>query len=177
MLTVKVAPTYVLLLAVETHACRCCFGSIVFFFARALNIEWGAQGRNLLLRRREHSKPFNITKRGCCCCCCGIVHGVSNFSVLFHNSHSLSVTKAWESIAGRTKRLTPQAQKRETHVSAVDLFLWDVYYCFLLVFGIRNEVLRDGTSRCVDKLIRANTWTLFLVSCYRIKPILSDQSQ
>ena len=101
----------------------------------------------------------------------------SNFSVLFHNSHSLSVTKALESIAGHTKRLTPQAQKRETHVSAVDLFLWDVYYCFLLVFGIRNEVLRDGTSRCVDKLIRANTWTLFLVSCYRIKPILSDQSQ
>ena len=177
MLTVKVAPTYVLLLAVETHACRCCFGSIVFFFARALNIEWGAQGRNLLLRRREHSKPFNITKRGCCCCCCAIVHGVSNFFVLSHNSHSMSVRKAWESTAGHTIRRSPQAQKRETHVSAVDSFLWVVDYCFLLVCGIRNEVLRDGTSYCVDKLIRANTWKLLLVSCYRIKPILSDQSQ
>ena len=39
MLTVKVAPTYVLLLAAETHACRCCFGSIVLFFARAWNME------------------------------------------------------------------------------------------------------------------------------------------
>lgn len=38
----QVAPTYVLLLAVETHAFRCCFGSIVLFFARAWNMEWGA---------------------------------------------------------------------------------------------------------------------------------------
>ena len=165
-----------LLWAIETHACCCRFGSSVFFFARAWNMEWGAQERNLLLRRREHSKPFNITKRGCCCCC-GIVQGVSNFFVLSHNSHSMSVRKAWESIAGHTIRRSPQAQKRETHVSAVDSFLWDVDYCFLLVCGIRNEVLRDGTSCCVDKLIPANTWTLFLVSCYRIKPILSDQSQ
>ena len=163
-----------LLWAVETHACRCCFGSIVFFFARAWNMEWGAQGRNLLLRRREHSKPFNITKRGCCC---GVVHGVFNFFVVSHNSRSMSVTKAWESTSGHTIRLSPHAQKCETHVSAVDSFLWVVDYCFLLVCGIRNEVLRDGTSCCVDKLIRANTWTLFLVSCYKIKPILSDQSQ
>lgn len=176
MLTAKVAPTYVLRWAVETHACRCCFGSIVLFFARAWNMEWGAQGRNLLLRRREHSKPFNITKRGCCCCC-GVVHWVSNFFVPSHNSHSMSVRKAWESTAGNTIRLSPQAQKCETLVSAVDSFLWDVDYCFLLVCGIRNEVLRDGTSCCVDKQIRANTWTLFLVSCYRIKPILSDQSE
>ena len=160
-----------LLWAVETHACRCCFGTIVFFFARAWNMEWGAQGRNLLLRRREHSKPFNITKRGCCC------YGVSNFFVLSHYSYSMSVTKSWESTSGHTVRLSRHAQKCETLVSAVDLFLWDVDYCFLLVYGIRNEVLRDGTSCCVDKLIRANTWTLFLVSCHIIKPILSDQSQ